>query len=614
MAKAKGKITIEGKSIDLSADVYTQAENESDADYEQRITDEVWAYLVSPKAQEQWEKANTATSRVKNFVNAIAKFFKEKLGFKGNKNIQNATLEELILSGVNSVLKGEYLRAKEIAGSGNTSIKFSIKQAKDRVNKIVETAFTRNKGNDETIISTLSNDAKSILTRISALSFKPIKTIEITEEHIRHSINQHFGNNETDERIIPLVKSDFEEINEIIGSPDSISFIGIDPKTGLNLFEFKKETTEGNFAIIQWYGKSGGRLSLKTFYKNKNDIQQRSDANSQTSQRPKTTVAFLSDANIETIIEFMDDKAIQENTIFEKIKNEKEIVQAQKRLNELKNSKDKPLNYEDTRDSELRAYDKAVDNFIASASDNPKAYRYALQMAQFGIDDFANAIQSIKEMTGIEMPYHRDQQRFDNLDSTKQAEVLKAKETENAIAENNTKEKIEQVAQEKGVKLDYAYGVDEISDLLDKAELSGVTKVIFNLIKQVAKQLGVTVKFSSDYNGINGSRGQYTLSNHEILIDARFLDNGKDLAHIVVHEMIHGVTNYVTRLVANKGKGTLGVGGLTQRQITAVENLNKLLEKLKGYKEIEGMYGLSNIDELLAELANPEICREIKEY
>ena len=54
--RPKRVIMIEGKEVDLSSEVYDQAENESDEAYIERMMDEVWAYLQSPVAQKVWEQ------------------------------------------------------------------------------------------------------------------------------------------------------------------------------------------------------------------------------------------------------------------------------------------------------------------------------------------------------------------------------------------------------------------------------------------------------------------------------------------------------------------------------------------------------------------------------
>jgi hypothetical protein len=95
--------------IDLSATVYDQAENESDADYEERIMNEVWSYLTDAKNAKLWTEA-TKGGKIRNFINAVANFFKRKLGLKGMTvdEIMNSDLKTLIERTTNSLMKGEW--------------------------------------------------------------------------------------------------------------------------------------------------------------------------------------------------------------------------------------------------------------------------------------------------------------------------------------------------------------------------------------------------------------------------------------------------------------------------------------------------------------------------
>ena len=100
--------------IDLSATVYDQAENESDADYEERIMNEVWSYLTDAKNAKLWTEA-TKGGKIRNFINAVANFFKRKLGLKGMTvdEIMNSDLKTLIERTANSLMKGEWFELQK---------------------------------------------------------------------------------------------------------------------------------------------------------------------------------------------------------------------------------------------------------------------------------------------------------------------------------------------------------------------------------------------------------------------------------------------------------------------------------------------------------------------
>ena len=104
-------IKIGDLSIDLSSDVYNQGVNESDSDYKDRILNEVWAYAVAPEALKQFEAASNKSKlglQLWNFIQSVGNYFKNKLGIKGNKNIQSMTFKELVKASATSLLKKEY--------------------------------------------------------------------------------------------------------------------------------------------------------------------------------------------------------------------------------------------------------------------------------------------------------------------------------------------------------------------------------------------------------------------------------------------------------------------------------------------------------------------------
>lgn len=151
--------------------------------------------------------------------------------------------------------------------------------AQDFLNDVIEKAFTRVKGAEIIQLGKFNEAAKKVLEDISGLKFKREVTFEINEGELRHSNKRHFGKNEVDHRNIPLTKEDYSEIINVVNNPDSVNYIGVDQRTGNKLFEFiKKDSNNNDYVIVQAYGKSGGRLTLKTFFKNQEGIRQRRNA------------------------------------------------------------------------------------------------------------------------------------------------------------------------------------------------------------------------------------------------------------------------------------------------------------------------------------------------
>ena len=102
----KKSVTIDGVKVDLSSDVYRKGENESDAMYRTRVRNELWSYIQAPVNESKWKQGKTGV--VERFIEAVKKFFRDKLGLKKADNIQSMTLSELIDTSANSLMKGEY--------------------------------------------------------------------------------------------------------------------------------------------------------------------------------------------------------------------------------------------------------------------------------------------------------------------------------------------------------------------------------------------------------------------------------------------------------------------------------------------------------------------------
>ena len=133
--------------IDLSASVYNQGVNESDAEYEERIRNEVWSYIIAPENAKKWDLANKG-SRISNFINAVANFFKEKLGLKDMTvdEILNSDLKTLIERTANGLMKGEWFKIKaEGVKSGATAVSVDGNNQGDNKTKTTDDFSTTEK-------------------------------------------------------------------------------------------------------------------------------------------------------------------------------------------------------------------------------------------------------------------------------------------------------------------------------------------------------------------------------------------------------------------------------------------------------------------------------------
>lgn len=108
-------------------------------------------------------------------------------------------------------------------------------------------------------------------------------------------------------------------------------------------------------------------------------------------------------------------------------------------------------------------------------------------------------------------------------------------------------------------------------------------------------------KFSPNYATIT-DKGYAKLAQG----DARFL------ARNLTHELIHAVTRYATFLYQEKDAENLKETFLTEKQIKAIEGLISLLDILNNDPDFVLEYGVTDIDELLANLVDPVFVKKLK--
>jgi hypothetical protein len=179
-----GKIKIDKATIDLSSDVYKQGENETQAQHEERIRNEVWSYLTAPENAKKWELANKG-SKISNFINSVVSYFKDKLGLKGltNTQILNATLKDLIEHTSNSLMKGEWL---DIKNNPIESVKF---------NKEYESSnnFDRWKGDNVLVSGSEVQDVKTGEPIVVKVHHGTTNEFYVFDSSVKGNIEGHLG-------------------------------------------------------------------------------------------------------------------------------------------------------------------------------------------------------------------------------------------------------------------------------------------------------------------------------------------------------------------------------------------------------------------------------------
>jgi hypothetical protein len=86
------------------------------------------------------------------------------------------------------------------------------------------------------------------------------------------------------------------------------------------------------------------------------------------------------------------------------------------------------------------------------------------------------------------------------------------------------------------------------------------------------------------------------------------LRDQEDLSRVLVHELTHAVTSDVIENYENPTRRK----HLTAKQIKGVEEINNILTELRKDKKFKNEYGITDADELLAELANDRFVKKLK--
>ena len=130
-------VVIDGVKVDLSSSVYNQTEGETDLQYRERLRDELWSYIQAPVNEKKWNEGISGI--VSRFIDAVKKFFKEKLGLKDASNLQSMTLAELVDASAVSLMKGEYFENVDTVFQG---VETPVKADPNKVYRVASNADT----------------------------------------------------------------------------------------------------------------------------------------------------------------------------------------------------------------------------------------------------------------------------------------------------------------------------------------------------------------------------------------------------------------------------------------------------------------------------------------
>lgn len=147
------------------------------------------------------------------------------------------------------------------------------------------------------------------------------------------------------------------------------------------------------------------------------------------------------------------------------------------------------------------------------------------------------------------------------------------------------------------------YTLNKVKELFYKYNEDPQQKVLANRVFEIASQLGLKVSFLHENLGFNigGIQDGDTIKYSRWVT---FEKNKDKLSHILLHEIIHGVTTYV---IDAYNDGELKNNNL----IKAVEILQDSFNIIKDTGTLNKEYGLTNIKEMIAELSNPDFRQKL---
>ena len=170
---------------------------------------------------------------------------------------------------------------------------------------------------------------------------------------------------------------------------------------------------------------------------------------------------------------------------------------------------------------------------------------------------------------------------------------------------------------------DYNITYDEARKLFYKGDLSEEQKALFESVLPIAQKLNVRIRTAirepyedmmystKDASGLY----RYSLNTATLKKGTGLSDTQK--AQVLLHELIHSVTSRAMSL----HKTPLRDKMLSKTQIRAIDEIEQIYKKLYKFRKTfklqdengAPLYGLTNMHEMLAELANPMFSSKLKE-
>ena len=141
------------------------------------------------------------------------------------------------------------------------------------------------------------------------------------------------------------------------------------------------------------------------------------------------------------------------------------------------------------------------------------------------------------------------------------------------------------------------------------AGLAALLDRVLPIIEQIAPKVTFEVIRDAKGNVEDTTVGEYSLSGNHIRFNLHSLNSSaqtdQEKANTIVHEMLHAVAQYAVDAKERINKGEDAGVAVDTRLLDAAQSLINIYEKIKDNESLQDEYGVTDVHEMISELANP---------
>lgn len=157
--------------------------------------------------------------------------------------------------------------------------------------------------------------------------------------------------------------------------------------------------------------------------------------------------------------------------------------------------------------------------------------------------------------------------------------------------------------------------IEDVKALFESLNGDKAVGELFEKVYAVAKTLGLKIKISDQLSTAQGNAGNDGIVKYAASL-FYLSHSDQERANTLLHELIHTCTMYATGLHAKRNNGgvlTSLYDGLPQEIKDACAELEEIYNNIKNDKRVAGEYGITSVNEMVAELSNPVFREKMKE-